>query len=458
MYDIQPIHIDLDEFDNKNINFFQEAVFTGGRQKLKPIDNAFKKVQEALKKEIGSDGKSYSPEKFYKNPAWKDLEDAILKIFGFRFIEMAPQYEKAYGTDKTKMFVYVNAGTVMGEQRFAIEGLVTKDGFYDRTKSLIIQMIVGNQLLLMLEPEELTAIFLHEFGHNIDPALIDINYNQINEYVKYIQDTDKDKAKKEEKGNYWLNQFTTLATNSRKITQDHTGGDISVTDLLGLAISFIGIIIQALFGFLQFLKWHNPFNTNVVEVAKRLMKKTKENIKSKGIFSKFSSTEAFADNLPRMYGYGKQLISALNKLDNFTDEDSMKKLYGKDVLTRSDVEKCRCQFFSAMIESQIKDVHKTTVHRYYSMLKEYLKELKDSTIPANIKKEIKADLDLVMESGKLLFKSPDKVRNKIYFSIFSAIKETDPDVISKDIKTDFKLSKILPFLDKNKDKEKKDKK
>ena len=419
----------------------QEAVFKKGKEKLKPIDNAWIPIKKRLSDLIGKDGKNFKTQEFYKDKCWKDLEDEVHKVFGFRYLEIMPFMENPHEHDKTKMFVYVNAGTA-AENRFMIDGLVTDDGFYDSSHSLVAMMVVGIPLLQLLEPEELTAIFLHEIGHNIDPALIDIKYKTINEYSKYICDTDKDKAKKEaeakkapfslgltnEAGLNWTGFFGGLIWVCFNIMRT-----TSIGFLVGQAIT-LGVLIKECVRYffnLGNLQFHNPFNRNVNEVAKKLASATKENIKKFGMFNKFSSTEAFADNLPRMYGYANHLFSAFHKIEKKNNDDGMKKIYGKDVLKRSDIEKVRSQFFAVVVSNSIKDVHKTEIHRYYSTLKEYYKELNDKNIPPQIKKEIKYDLEQVMKVGEKYFKSPDVVKNKIYTNIFNAIKESDPEAIGQ---------------------------
>ena len=429
----------------------QEAVFKKGKEKLKSIDQAWVPIKKRLSEMIGKQGKSFKTKDFYKDNCWKDLEDTVHKVFGFRYLEIMPFMENPHEHDKTKMFVYVNAGTA-AENRFVIDGLVTDDGFYDSTHSLVAMMVVGIPLLQLLEPEELTAIFLHEIGHNIDPALIDIKYKTINDYSKYICDTDKDKAKKEaeqakapfdlgfdnEASLSWTGFFSGLVWVCFNIMKTN-----SIGFLIGQAIT-IGLIIKECvrcFFDLGNLKFHNPFNRNVDEVAKQLANKTKENIKKFGMFSKYNSTEAFADNLPRMYGYANHMYAAFHKIEQKLNDEGLKQIYGKDVLKRSDIEKVRAQFFAVVVSNSIKDVHKTEIHRYYSTLKEYYKELNDKNIPPQIKKEIKYDLEQVMKVGEKYFKSPDTVRNKIYTNIFNAIKESDPEAIGKmvaygDIKED----------------------
>lgn len=432
---IVPINFDLSKYKDKlkNMNVFEEHVFSAkGRAKLKKIDEIWNKIKEELAKETVDNGKKFNPIKFCKNELFHQLELTIQDIFGFRYVEIFPKIEKVYDESKDKMFVYVNACTVMPPNRFAIDGIITDAGFFDKSKSMKMYMIVGLPLIQMLESEELTAVFLHEMGHNLDPAMYNINYKDMNDYVKYILDTDRDKKKKENnnvKKTPWLEKIITLSTNNTETIKKSSKGFI--VKAIKKSLNFIDKMILNLSKFLYTLKFKNPFNSNLDKVIDKLVKATKENIKKKGIFSKYNSSEAFADNFPRMYGYDKYLVKASSKMNKENEETNMKDIYGKNVFNRANIEKIRSQFFAIVIQDSIDDVHRTDIHRYYSLLKEYYKDLKDKTIPADIKKSIQKDLDEMIKLGDIYFKSPDQVKNKIYASIFNAIKEVDPEAITE---------------------------
>lgn len=432
---IIPMSFDLSKYKDKleNMNVFEEHVFSAkGRAKLKKIDEIWGKIKEELVKATVDDGKNFNPIKFYKNELFHQLELTIQDIFGFRYVEIIPHPEKAYSKSKDKMFVYVNAYTSMYPNRFAIDGIITDAGFFDKSKSMQMFMTVGLPLIQMLEPEELTAVFLHEMGHNLDPSTYNINYKDMNDYVKYLLDTDINKKKKEQNSSIkktWLEKLITLSTNNVETMKKSSKGFIAKA--IKKSLNFIDNIIFSLNKFLATLKFKNPFNSNLDKVIDKLVTATKQNIKEKGVFSKFNSSEAFADNFPRMYGYDKYLITSSKKIDKENDEDLMKAIYGKDVFNRANIEKIRSQFFAIVIQDTINDVHKTDIHRYYSLLKEYYKDLKDKTIPAEIKKSIQKDLDGMIKLGDVYFKSPDQVKNKIYASIFNAIKEVDPEAVAE---------------------------
>lgn len=422
MYGIQPIQIDMantnlfNDIGGYDKNFFQEAVFTKGKEKLKKIDDAWRPLQEKLRVEVETKKKEFNPEKFHSDKLWKNLEDTVKEVFGFRHVSIAPVKEQ-YQND-TDYFVYVNAYT-QTSNRYPIDGLVTEEGFYDKTHSLVSQVYFGCKLLMMMTAEELTAIFLHEMGHNIDPALVDINYSNINEYSKYMEKTEKNKPD--------ANPFAQLKINPKAIFLCL----FSIFMYFGAyALAGITAVGAAVTSIVSNLKYYNPFFRNAERVAGKLAKETANDIKKKGLFTKEHNIEAFADNLPRMYGYAHHLLTGLNKMQKLCDDKMLEMKYGKNALNRKNVEKLRGQLFAITMSSAIKNVHKTEIHRYYSILKEYQKDLQDKNIPANIKKEIKYDMDQVLKVADEYFNSPDVVKNKIYTNIYYAILETDPDAFN----------------------------
>ena len=429
LFDIRPIQVNM--ITSKLFNdigfgkdFFQEAVFTKGRDKLKKLDDAWKPLQEKLRIEVETQKKNFNPEKFHKDASWKDLEKTVQEIFGFRHVSIEPVKE-TYQND-TDYFVYVNAYTQTNE-RYPIDGLVTEEGFYDKTHSLVSQVHFGCKLLMMLTPEELTAVFLHEMGHNIDPALVDITYSNINEYSKYMEKTEKNKAD--------ANPFANLKLNAKAIWFCL----FSIFWFFGaFALAGIAAIGGVVTTIVSNLKYYNPLFRNAEVVSRKLAKETAADIKKKGLFTKEHNIEAFADNLPRMYGYAQHLLTALNKMQKYCDDKLIEMKYGKNALNRKNIEKLRGQLFAVTLSSAIKNVHKTEIHRYYSILKEYQKDLEDKNIPPNVKKEIKHDMDQVLKVSELYFESPDVVKNKIYTNIYYAILEADPDAFDpknlKDVK------------------------
>ena len=128
---------------------------------------------------------TFNPEKFIRNTLFKDLELKMCEIFGFKHVSFQHVLERYIGNGKFKTFM-LNAYTYP-TWRYPIDGLVTDDGFYDKTHSIELTIVFCLEILRNFTPEEIVAIFLHEFGHNIDPALVDIKFVKTNKLVEYIE-------------------------------------------------------------------------------------------------------------------------------------------------------------------------------------------------------------------------------------------------------------------------------
>ena len=214
---------------------------------------------------------------------------------------------------------------------------------------------------------ELTAIFLHEFGHNIDPALVDINYTTTNALSKYLtdrQDKLNDQEKKELNG-----------TNKRGIF------DLLVV-IGAISIFFLINSIVQVFKSIFF---------NRKKALDKIRKKLKEN---KDKYDRFYNAEAFADNLPRMYGLGAAEASAFEKMSIH---------YSKMRESRFKREKRRQLAIADMVLSSIDDSHKTEIHRIRALIREYELDLKDPEIPDKVKDQIREDMEEVkLVLGKYL--------------------------------------------------------
>lgn len=428
LFKIRPIQIDMASVftENNDLQLFNEAVFTGAKAKMEKIDKAWEDVQTSFKEELDKhdnlhNQSKFSSEKFFKHECWKKIEDACIQVFGFRYLKIMPFPNEYLGKGKF-MQMWVNAG-IDPEKRFPIDGLVTKDGFYDSTHSLTGEMYIALPGLQMLTAKELTAILLHEIGHNIDPALVDIRYSQINEYSKYITDTKSNKADADNSAAAakfgWYALFVFLCT----IVCIQFAAITGFTGFLFL------LVVNAFYHLIGKPLWKrriNPFMMNPEAAAKKLSKEVVKDIKKNDMFNKKNNIEAFADNFARMYGYGAIELRSLKKMEDESHNRAVSKLYGKWALSsRALAEGLRSQLFARIMVSSINDVHKTQIHRLHSMIKEYESEMKDELIPENVKKQIKYDFDQVLKVAKLYFTSPDNVKNKIYINIFKALQETN---------------------------------
>jgi hypothetical protein len=217
--------------------------------------------------------------------------------------------------------------------------------------------------------DELTGIFLHEFGHNLDPALVDITYTNVNVYSKYLTD-----------------RQGTINDKEKQIAKKTKFGAIlaivGIFTVLGFISWLVGKIKQA-------IRNKNWVETNALDEFRKQLSADKSK------FDRYYSSEAFADNFARMYGFGPACLSGIEKLERHYAgiRNDYYKVGTKDSpKTRIEKEKMRQQLILDMMGRAMKGVHKTDIHRIHALMKEYESELKDKSVPAKVKKDIEADM------------------------------------------------------------------
>lgn len=356
--------------------FYTEAVFTSGKTTTMPLVEHIQKIKDLLDEQIAAQGKSikngngsnekgssFDPKAFWKNEIFKEFEDKIMEIFGFRNVEIHPYIEKYNSKTKTFESKILNC-EIYCMNRYPIEGLVTEKGFFDKSKSLTMRIFVSLGLLKNLNAEEVMAIFLHEFGHGIDPALMDIKYTQVNILSKYLTDR-KGALNKAEK----------------KFLEKHKLSDQVLVYLLWTSVLFLIMGVAAVKKFTNFLM--QKFANNDKIMQKKLEKIRKMVTDDKSRFNRQNFDEAYADNFARMYGYGPQLASSLKK---------MQKDRERAIKSRYKLEADRQEFIIYITSLMIKDVHKTDLHRIRNLIKEYKDDINDPNTSPVVKKQLQEDL------------------------------------------------------------------
>lgn len=361
MYDV----FKLDYFKESYEKVFTEAVFVNGKQRIKPIEDHFQKVKDVLDKEVNEKKDKFDPHKFWRDKSFKELENVLSDTFGFRHVSIQPFQEKYNSKNDEFESKQMNA-CVYSQVRFPIDGLVTEKGFYDSTKSTVMDIYITLGLIRALTAGELTAVLLHEFGHAIDPALTLISYTETNLLSKYLTDRKSD------------------LTSGEKKTIKHIE---AVTGIKPGIISFFTQIVPI---------YAKSFIGDIFTTKNKKEKKTLESISKvlKNDTSKFDrvhASEAYADNYARMYGYGPQLTKALSKMD---------KDYNDKLNSRFKKEKMRCDVILMITKNSLKDVHKTDIHRIRALIKEYYNDINDPNTSPVVKKQLKDDvkeLELVLD-------------------------------------------------------------
>lgn len=344
---------------------FTEAVFENGRKTIDPLIKGFKGVKDKLDSMLkdvkeSKDGKTlFDAKAYWKDDSFKKLEDAISEIFGFRDVVIQP-YQESYLKSADDFKSRAMNAFVLVSDRYPIQGLVTKNGFYDKSKSLRMNVTMTMGLIRDLTAEELSAVLLHEFGHMLDPANVTISYTEANVLSKYLLDRKGSISEKEKKATGGKGLMELILSMIAKHTPAFKG------------------ILQTIFDFISGGKYTNWLTNRYIEKIKRALSKEKVE------FNRTEYGEAFADNFARMYGLGVPLSTALKKLD-----DSM--ISSVESYYRLDTD--RRLILTHITLDLIRDEHKTNIHRAYSLLKEYKADINDPTIPAATKKALREDME-----------------------------------------------------------------
>ena len=396
-------------------SYFTEAVFNNGKEKVKPILEAIVKVKDLLEEKIKeqqdtakahkSDRKikieNFNGASFWKSKAIKELEDKVKEVFGFRNVSINPTIERYNHKKDDFEDININA-FVYTENRYPIEGIVTDDGFYDKTHSCYFTMVISLGLLRRLTAEEILAVIIHEIGHKIDPAIMDVKYIETNILSKTITDR---------KGKYTPSEEQYMKKNKKKFADIQLIGGILLLLFMAFNI-FKGVWSWIYRTFINKEKWRK----DRIDELKKVVQKEDQ-------FRRQIYSEAFADNIARMYGYGAELAKALMKIGKHYSEYTKK--YFKREFTRENT-------IIWMTKYALQDEHKTDVHRINALIREYEDDIKDETIPKKVRENLKADKEELEAVLDKYLNSFDEFSNAINKMILETLKDIDDKTAKKE--------------------------
>jgi len=366
--DIFPKYIS-EELSYIDDSIFTETVFNNGRELMQPIVIQIGKIKDLLDSEINNEGGEFDPNKFWKSILFKELEDKLQEIFGFRSVEIFPTIDKY--DPVTKKFISSKAPEcyMTYHSRFLIDGLLTDNGFYDSTHSFGLAIYISLQFFKMFTSEEIVACLLHEFGHGIDPALVDIKYTQVNILSKYMTDRQDD-----------------LTAGEKKYINSCKFYEFIITGIMIRFSSGIGFFKSLWTKIKDFFtseeEKEREKERQRIQMQEEKIVKIKEIIRNDMIFNRQNFSEAFADNFARMYGFGSHLASTIRKASI---------LYDEIFKSRIKKESARQEAILNIIEKTLNHEHRTDLHRIRSILREYELDLRNPRIPNRIKNDIMTD-------------------------------------------------------------------
>lgn len=429
--DADPFKIDIfgteQTIMEQSERLFTEAVFSDGKASLAPILECIGECKKELLERIGDQDASvkeindyhktpkgeakpatppkrrdFDPKAYWKADCWRKLEDRFCEVFGLRTAQIMPFIEKYNSKSKDFQSHAIDA-CVYTMNRYPIEAIVTDRGFYDKSKSVMLDMRVSLGAIKDLTNEEILAIMLHEIGHGVDPALVDIKYIETNILSKYITDR-----------KYKINKDEQKVIKQNKLA---AGGIVVLGFLAIVGICHIPNIIEGIKRLFMGKKKYNELQQKKrLDHIKEVMNADKRQ------FNRQVYSEAFADNFARMYGYGSQLISALKKMDKEVD---------RYVRSRYAKEKERQEFITELTLDALDDVHKTTIHRAHALIREYEADLKDPNIPEAVKKQIREDKEELEKVLNCYFNEFDAFQNRVNKLIDEELQKLDKQIGDK---------------------------
>lgn len=375
--------------DRMDPSIFTEAVFSKGKESIKPIEDQISVIKNILMSEIGEQEKSeaeaakareeeddddnkpkkqvniksFDPKKFWRSPEFKKLEELYQKTFGFRSVQIMPYIEKYISKDKEFESKSIQCFTYTMD-RYPIDGLVTDQGFFDKTHSISLEIRISLGIIRMLDAGELTGVILHEIGHNIDPALVTINYAETNILSKYLTER--------------KNELTN--TEKKLESSKHSISEMLILPILAGLMVVVGIISSIV----NAIKSIFTKNSRVKD-DEQAFEKLKAAIAkdAKNSFNRKDYGEAFADNFARMYGYGAQLSGGLKKMAKHYD-DSLKSRFSRE----ADRQKC----IIYVVTNTLKDEHKTEIHRVKALIAAYYEDINNPNTPVRVKRQLREDV------------------------------------------------------------------
>lgn len=367
---------------SENEVYLSEAYY-GKLPEFVELEKAFEGL---IKRAKADDYRKCNPNKYPEN---KKIQKIFTKVFGFKesFLYWEPfAVANAYTYS-------LNAFLVFTDKKKLIEKRPDK-GFYDTSHDTLLTVYVSTGLLEKeLSARELIAVILHEIGHNFDysnyhkfqmilwsifdwaiPGEIASNKNNTNDmkdafYIKISEEGDKI-YKNQRKRNL-------LARRMKDQERKYYKWSKRLDGFIGTLILPFQIVI-----FLLFSPIEPIFNIGG------------------------EKSEIFADSFATAYGYGSELMSALNKLQDFSDVYNPKSPVSRFLLDMG-------QLTSEIVILASGEVHGTDMKRCKECLKKLKHDLKTNDFPPEMKKELVEEINKMTLIYKSYYKLEPGDRYKI---------------------------------------------
>lgn len=381
------------------MNFVNEVYFGDEVEGIKQLQSQLSEIRIKCKNiDIVDEGRW---NKFSTSKPVSDFNRQMESVFGFKTFSLAFELSES-----------LNAWTVPISSKMDTENNnikyieSTKNGFkYKKEAGYNVMVAITTKLLLSTKftDREVMAIILHELGHNFSSGIngaatvfgVLNKFAQIPFVIMSCITALYNPTKAMEDQEYIFNDEDNLVNNLAKTVEKKTGVSkvmfTSIGIFLLLGATTIDVLIN--YTYLVLIKIFNRFTP--WEIIRNLLGYNDERV---------------ADNFPTMYGYGKDISSALVKIDKMSDANILKRVNNSSILYNMlMLLSAPIMLMFAFLEPHPRDL--TRVNNQLNILK---LELKKTNIDAKMKAQIEQD---IKDTEKLLSKASNvpEPSNPLFF-------------------------------------------
>lgn len=401
---------------NDYINLFEQTIeeaYVGKSNILLEIEDQIGVMRNAIK--IGQNMNS--------NPEVQKLNRLFEKQFGMDLfsLEIIPKDEiDAYTYSLSKSFDF---GIKKNISKYVVG--TQESGYKFKANNgicIIVAVSYGILKSNKFSNEEITAMFLHEIGHNFADCLNDaihmVNRKLIKNYYNYLI----------WKGSCIFGRKYRKEVEDRMNKNKYTKAEKEKTTKFS-SNSWIKKLIYVKYNFVSFAKETLYILTNKKAANMQIDQEVRDKQNDKMSKSLGRMEETFADKFAAVYGYAIPLTKGLFKLDPSVIESPAYKFVDKFNKDANDaIEK-------ALINFYLFDMHPAEIQRANAMMNTLKNELDKEDIDPNVKKVLKgqiSELDKYLKEMTTASKN-DSEREAIRKAFYKTVSKEAPDGLCKEL-------------------------
>lgn len=341
--------------------------------------------------------------KINKDPLFKELGNIIKTEFGFKKVSVSVNIDQ---DESVNAFCIPIKQSLFGQ--YAAAYTISNKGIKYKPEANAHTIFIFTKAILFnigMTPKELTAILLHEIGHNFMDAVMPLEAP-----ILFLTD-------------YFIINIKTIdrLKHNKPVEDIYKEGK----SLVDKSVKFLHCFALCL-PFINYMAGLIAHKTNIILTIEGIIT---------GLFG--YTNEKFADNFAANYGYGPELASGLAKMDNSVANPSFWiykiPILGKLIHNMLDL-------FVLIIGNMMIEPHPESIHRMNNTINSLKYEIENNPCLDNdTKKEI---LQQIKETEKI----EDEYLKDINSNGYSLIKISYIHIINAIFKNGDILSKLIPLL------------